>query len=345
MKTRFASLARTARTAGKRLLTILLVLSMLFALCACGDADTSPGTADGNTGNSASDSKESRSGTIDTSGGDTDGGGADKIKDNYALPDDYTSGYDFYTRIADKLTALVTDTIDANNKRLEEADPNAFFNSDQYMLLLFLPYNSLGMAMTSGFGKDATVSTIKSTYSILGGDGVQVTQNANGGFIIAYQSEDYLTKEKQDIVEIIDYSNGSIRYETTTNGVTQAFYEFVSLGNDRFAMQSRTHRSILTYKNGEITELTHSYTVYEEDWETGELSPQSKFYDSTADSIWGRKELDESWVLEHQAQDALERIFKVKDGVMTVEGVKINTNWDTGESTYTPMEPIEMPLP
>ncbi len=308
----------------KKLFALLLAAMMLLSLAACGKK---PADAPGNDTGSSEQQQQNDGNSGDAPSKD--------IKVN-----SYSTAYSFYTEMTDKLGTFVSGIIDDNNARLEEENPDGYFSDPAYMILIYTPFLSMDMAFTSGVSADADPSSITMTYKFLGLEDAEYTKISDSEYKITYTTEDWETNEPESVEEFMKYKDGSMRYEQRINGELDEFYEFVSLGNDRYALQSRTHRALVTYKDGVFSEIIHSWTLYETDWETDEIEPWSAWYESDEDSIWGEKSLDESWVRELEGDRALAKILEYKGETLTVSGIKTETDWESGEVTLVDIEPV-----
>lgn len=313
----------------KKLLALLLAIAMIFSLMAC---------------------TQDRS----TDDDDDDSDGKTQQKDPNKDPEDpkkpgidpgtvsnYAQCYSLFEAVIGAIDTTVNGIVDDNNARLEETNPDNYYQDPSYLTIIYMPFVSLDMAFTATITDETSASTIEMVYSMLGSENVKFTKVGPGNYSITYTNTDW---QDESIVDTYEdkavYQDRSIRFESWKNGEIQAFVEFVSLGNDRYALQNRTNRAVLTYKDGKITEMTHSWTIWDEDWEAGEPSADSVCYDLSKDGILGRKDLDESWVRELENDSSLERIYEVKDGGLTISGMDDEYDWETGITTYAPMEPI-----
>ncbi len=312
----------------RKLLSLILVIVTVFAITACNKKQDN--TDDANSNTNTSNPTISVGDNDSTSGKDT------------ALPTSYSSAYDYYTAILNKMQNTVEGIVDKNNELLESSNPDGYISDPSYMILSYAPFTSLDMSLSCTFNDQTTQSVVSMTYSIFGFENVVFTVVAPGEYKITSEStEDDGSVEKFE--ELLNFNNGSMRYEQIIDGVTDEFYEFISLGDDKFALQSNHSRAIITYKNGEIIDLIHSNTIYERDWETNELSTESVVYDSKADSAWGKTGLDEAWVTE-KGTDSLMRLYKLDDNTLNITGKKKETNYETSEVTYIDITPVIIDL-
>lgn len=315
----------------KKLLALLLAVVMIFSLMACGQDQGSDDDDD-------SGSKKQQDPDKDP---DKDPGGSQKPGIDPGTVSSYAECYNLFETVIGAMETTVNDIVDTNNARLEKNDPDNYYQDPSYLTIIYMPFVSLDMAFTATITDDTPASSISMVYEMFGCEDVTFTKNAPGSYTLRYTTTDY---SDESIVyqyeEKLSYEGASLRYEQWKDGEVNAFVEFISLGGDRYALQNRTNRAVLTYKDGKITEMTHSWTIWDEDWETGEPSPESVRYDLSEDGIWGRKDLDESWVRELENDGSLERIYEVKDGGLTISGMDDDYDWETGITTYIPMEPI-----
>lgn len=316
----------------KKILALALVLIMVFTIAACGGGDdkdpsggtSKPGNNTSNPGNSDTESEGTDNPVISAPG------------------KDYGTSYEFYADLADKLSSTITDIIENNNRRLEEEDPDNYYDDPNYMLLVvYIPFLSIDMAFTAAVTDDIDPAGLALAYSFFGIDDTELTIQSPGRYRITYTLTDRDDDTKTNSVEeLLRYENGSIRYEQRFNGELDEFYEFISLGGDRYALQGKKDRAIIKYKNGEIIEVIHSENMYEKDISTGELKEWSVVYDPEADSIWGKSNLDEDWVLELESSGGLKRIYELKNDKLTISGQNSKYDWQTNETTFEPMTPI-----
>lgn len=308
----------------RKFLALLLVLMLVLTLAACGGKDAQKP--------SGGKTKQPTS----TESTDKPGNSPGK---------DYATCYAFYSEMTNKLSQTILEIVENNNTRLEEENPEGYFNDPSYlMLFLYLPFLSIDMAFTAAVTDTVEPAAIAMTYAFLGIDDVSFTVLSPGNYKITFT-----TKDREDetitkhVEETMKYEKESIRYVQRVDGEVDEFYEFISLGGDRYAIQSKNARAIVTYKDGQIIQVLHSDNMYEMDRNTGNLTEWSVVYDPDSDSAWGRKDLDEDWVLELESSGGLERIYELKNGTLTISGQKSKYDWETDETSYEPMEPIVIP--
>jgi len=224
----------------KKILSLVLAVLMVLALAACGGKSDAPSVESGGvpqTQNEQSGSANENSPVVSAPKADS------------KLPQSYAEGYEFYYDIADEMDRLVNGIVEANNARLEEEYPDDYYSRSDYMILLYMPFISLDMAFTATLD-DSSVASVESVYRMMGSEDAKVEKLSSGEYRISYTGSDWQDETNTYLVEeLVSYSNGSIRYVQYVDGEIKALYEYVSLGNDRFAMQSRTNRAVLTYKD------------------------------------------------------------------------------------------------
>ncbi len=324
----------------KKFIAFALALILILSLAACGGtAGPKPGGNENPSGSSRTDGPGAGQ-----NGGNAPGGNASEgnVTGGNAPGKDYATCYSFYlelvTELGDTLNTIVTD----HNARLEKENPAGYFSDPSYlMMFLYLPFVSIDMALTAAVTDDIDPYVFATAYRILGVEDAQLTVISSGNYKITYTMQDRDNEGKTKSVEqLLRYESESIRYEQRIDGELDEFYEFIALGNDRYALQGITDRAIVTYKDGQITEVLHSVNKYEMDYDTRMPKEGSVFYDPEADSAWGRKDLDENWVLALESSGGLERIYELKDGTLTISGQKSTYDWQTGVTTYEPMVPV-----
>ena len=249
----------------------------------------------------------------------------------------YADSFDFYMSLLTELAETGGTYIRSHNVVIEERNPDDYYSDPDYIDIIYMPFVSLNMAMTASVNDDVDPESIEWAYEFYGYEDVKFTVNAPGSYTVTMHDEE----EDGNIryyTEYLTYANGSIRYEWQIDGVTVEFVEFVSMGDDRYALQNMTDRAVVHYTNGEIPDFCHSELRSETDWDTGKTTSWSRSYDPQRESAWGRTDLDSAWVNEKLADDGIYRMFWLANGVFAIEG------WDKvgfGEdAVYEPMETI-----
>jgi len=252
-------------------------------------------------------------------------------------PQSYSEGYNFWDDIWSAMETAVNDIVDANNARLEEEKPDDYWTDETYLTILYMPFFSLDLAFTASVNDQMTEYTIKMLF----GEEATFTKLTSGHYKIRFTGEEYDESYENVIdtyeVELelrFDVETSSMSYVERVDGIINVFHEYIGLGNDRYALQNKTNRAIVTYKDGVVTELIHSWTKYDTNYETGELEDYSRWYDYEECSIWGKKNLDASWVTELEEGNHLKRIYEIKDDTFTIRGQNQKSDYDTGEWVY-----------
>ena len=217
----------------KRVLCVFLAAALLVCAAAC-----SEGTTDSTSGDSGISSSQEP---------------ADEI-----IITSYASAYAAFNKIALALTDKINDMIDANNYALEERDSEGFYNSDGYVDIKFkTAFVSETAAFTAAFGGDVGIDTIEDRLSAFF-DTCEVTEQ-DGSWRIDYTSPDgyggYMTAEFDQWAEGFKfeaYSDESGTMELV------GFIEFVTLDTNKYALYDMDERAIVTYEDGEITDILYS---------------------------------------------------------------------------------------
>ena len=257
-------------------------------------------------------------------------------------PADYAETYAFYKeKLVPALTARVSADLAAAKQALEEREPGlaeedaAYFNP-------VIPFISMGMELTAGFCDGMDAAFVQSSYGDFGYEGVEYTLAAPGSYRVCYSDEleDGSVFSYEDSCE---YSEGSIRYRSETNGSVIDFCECVALGGGVYALQSLTCRALVTMKDGVIREYSYSETVYEIDWDAGKPTSASVTHDAEADSIWNRTDLTEEWVTECADHSPLRRVFILNsDGLLTCYGCRQSGYGE--DAVFEPFEPVNVQI-
>jgi len=201
------------------------------------------------------------------------------------------------------------------------------------MIVSYLPFLTLSTDPVM-FSAGTPVSTIELSYTYMGNEDAKVVQDGNQ-YTVTYSDSDsdgaYTCKK----VMKFDPDTVSMSYVSYRNDEISNFYEYVGLGNDKYALVSVSDRAIVTYKDGEILTVLHAQNIYHEDWETGELSEATVVNAYPDDAIFG-KSVDESWVTEHENDGAIEKLYNFDGTTLKVTGMNSEYDLDSGDYTYTP---------
>ena len=123
----------------------------------------------------------------------------------------------------------------------------------------FMILMSLDLAFTAALNEDpAVLAGVKLSYSFLS---AEIEHPRENEYIIKYTTEDgdIRTNECK-----FDVSTGSLSFVEKKNGEIFNFYEFINLGSDKYAFQTRGERALINYKDGVILNLAYSsYNVYD----------------------------------------------------------------------------------
>lgn len=254
------------------------------------------------------------------------------------MPGNYQEAYAFYKEeLIPALTVRVSRDLADAKQALEEREPG-FAEEDASWNDPVIPFSSMGMELTAGFNDGMDDDFVRDAYGGFGYEDVGCTIEAPGSYRIRYSDEleDGSVFTYEDSCE---YSEGSIRYRSETDGSVIDFCEFVALGGGVYALQSPTCRALVTIKDGVILEYSYSETVYELDWSTGKPASCSVTHDADADSVWGRTDLTSAWVTECDTVSGLHRVFILDaDGVLTYFGCKQSGYGE--DSVYEPFDPV-----
>lgn len=299
----------------KRIIAILAVLALVMSFAACGDNKPASGGS-GQSGNNTS----SEAAVVSTN--DNTQSGEKSLADIY----------EYYDSIIDLLQKKIGDIIEVNNKKLQDAG-GEYYNDPAYMIVSYLPFLTLSTDPIM-FSAGTPVSTLELSYSYMGHEDAKIEQDGNQ-YTVTYKDSDSDGEYVNKKVMKFDPQTISMSYVSYRNDEVVNFYEYVGLGNDKYALVDTRDRAIVTCKDGEILTALHASNIYDEDWETGELSKESAVNVYPDDSIFG-KTVDDSWVTQHEADGAIERLYNFDGSTLKITGMKTDYDWESGETTYTP---------
>ena len=254
----------------------------------------------------------------------------------------YYELYLFYNGLRSELCAEINEKLGENNALIEAREPENFASQPAYVNdLPLILFESAELDQHVQFCESPEKASVEECYADYGYENVEFTELGPSSWQVVYSDEN----ESGSITEYTDVfvKNGaSIRCEKLTDGVSSDFFEFVSLGCDRYALENATCRAVVTYSSGRIVDFVCSETRFENDWDTWQPTSWSVSYDASADSIFNRAELGRDWVLEKDASGGLLRAFELgTDGSFTYSGyTKTGFGEDAG---FEPFEPVVMP--
>ncbi len=246
----------------KKILALILVCVLVLALMAgCKPKPVTLGPA-----NSSSDS-----------GDNSNPGGSDKP--NVAnKPTDYAESYTLCAEIRDALDVLMNEINDKHNEAHPYGDPENTEGAD-WTFMLF----SLELAFTASFTEDdEALQAVKIAFEFFGGTDIVIEHPAKNHYEVLYTAN---SGSKMKMVALFDPNSGGLSYTGYTDGVAESLYEFIPIGGNQFAFQTRSERAIIEYKDGEI--LSFVYTS---------ITADDAYYTS-ADSIFGKgSAANQKWV-------------------------------------------------
>jgi len=166
----------------------------------------------------------------------------------------YAEAYTQLTIIQTKVNGLLSEINNKHNENLDYTDEN--YTGFSYFGILY----SGEMLITSTLSEE-TYESLKTWYNYLSDFTVDRTK-ANE-YNISYKNDD----GEITVYECkFDASTGSLSFVQKKNGEITGFYEFINLGNDKYALQNNSERAVVTYKDGTATNLSYSST-YSGDYE------------------------------------------------------------------------------
>lgn len=296
----------------KRFIAPILVILLLTLFCACGKPATNTNSIisvpTGNVDNATR--------TQQTTPANTD---APAVVDNIR-GGDFNSCAAFYKGMTDALTTYVDVAIGANNERIMDSNPSGYESDPAYLPIIYAPFASGNLDFFATLG--STTEEVKAAIEEIGFFNVEYDRNSNGEHSVRYCDEDD-SGEVITIEERAAYQNSSIRFERIENGRTVEFSEFVWLGGDMYALQNMSERAIIEYDGKMIKRFTHAQNRFShESEETGDPYAWSVKNAPDTDSIWGRTDMDEAWVLQKSAVNGIYMVFELNYGTLNISGYK-----------------------
>lgn|GEM_PF-6075303 len=286
----------------KKLLACLLAIALASSLVACavgntmstdenykaqvsenGETDNNGGSGgngdnggddknDNNDNNDKNDKEDDDNGENGDHGDKRDDGDPDKAKN-------YAEAYNQLTNIQNALQATGEGINEKHNDNLEYGD--AGYTGDYSFMLLY----SVDLAFTATLSEDpAAISGVETAYGFFGMKAT-VEHPAPHEYIITYTNEEGDLREDECK---FDQATGSLSFVEKKNGKAFYFFEFLNLGDGRYAYQTEYERAFVTFKDGVV--LAFLYSAYQS-WQEDEP------YNYADVSVFpGGAGVDEGWV-------------------------------------------------
>lgn len=304
----------------KRFIIILLSALMLLVAVGCG-TKPSPSNPPGG-----------------SDPGSPDEGGSAPSLDKIGT---YADAYEFYNNMESALEKAVTDPYEAYIELLETEKPDTYYNDPTYMTMLYMPFLSIDLAFTATFTDAVSPSTIQAAFSIMGMEDVSFKVQSPGSYQVLFKGTDSDDIPYQgEIKAEYDASSKSLHFIEYHDNELNTFIEFISLGGDRYALQNKSNRALITYRDGKVVELYHLANIYNSNYETGELSAQTKIY-GESDFIWGKTDMDRSWVTEFKEENGA-TLYELTETKLIIQRNKEDRDWQSGTYSYEWLEAFEV---
>lgn len=281
----------------KKVLLIIMTIIFLITMSACSGETSAPSNT-GNTGNAEN---------ISSNGAE---------EDEYLEMSSYEEGYEAFKRVSQAISDKVNGIIDDNNYALEEEYPNDFYEKSDYVDFSFpMAFVNEDMAFTAAFGGETASEEIQKGLLTFF-DGCEITEEDSSwridysvaGSEIQKGYSGYITAVYDEWMESLKFTAFS---DEDGEMKMTAFVEFVTLDYGKYAIYDMDEQAIVTYKNGEVTELVYSCNKHG--------------YEELKDKSWYNEPgiypegygLGESWV--SRDRDELQCFVKYADGMMKLE--------------------------
>ena len=208
----------------------------------------------------------------------------------------YGEAYQKAEAIRGAIVGLVSDLNSKHNASLEEGDPN---NTESLMYSIMLM--DMDLAFTAPFKEDkVAIDSAADALIQFGLKNVKVQHPKANSYGITFTGSE---GGNISFEGVFDPDSGSLRFDKSMDKVAYGFYEFVDLGNDKFAYQTDRERAYVEYKNKEVVSFEYS---------TGGNN------DAAADSIYPGGGVDAGWVTTGGAS-AYAQVYSFKSGVLKID--------------------------
>ncbi|HEX2947115.1 MAG TPA: hypothetical protein VHT96_14305 [Clostridia bacterium] len=218
---------------------------------------------------------------------------------------DYKSTYTLIDGIGTSMNNLLNRSLAKNNKAVPENDPQSTSDLSPFM------FNPIPLCYTNAFCEDplmidATISAIE----MLGITEAKVTRNAEHNYTIS--GKEAGTNTPFEINGIYTPTSKSLRMVEKKDGKVDSFFEFIPLGDNKYAFQTNKERAIVVYKDGKVLSFTYS------------MLAEAPYYDSESDSIYpAGKGADDSWISQ-KGEDNYQEFYSFNGTTIRINADGIN---------------------
>lgn len=228
------------------------------------------------------------------------------------------------------LSSFIERNIDKWNEQVMAENPEGYWNDSRYIDVFFWGNMSWELAMVATFDDTATVeANMKSAgmaIKAFGGENLSMEQLAPNDWLVTYDSdgkhiEDYVkTSPENSCMSFVSYSTGG-------NGkrMPNDFFEFIILGENRYAWQTGNSRIVATIDDEGIV---HDFTL-------AELSGQAERYGEDDSIMPDGTVCSTAWVMERG--DAINAVYSYDGSTYTVTA--------DGKTVPVTLEPKDMETP
>ncbi|MCL2867541.1 MAG: hypothetical protein FWF47_07275 [Clostridia bacterium] len=219
------------------------------------------------------------------------------------IPNSYADAYQLHSDLTTAMLDAYESLTEAHDEGLEYDDPSSL------AMILFLPFLSIDMAFTASLKEDAEASAALAAFAFFGITDAALTRQAPHDYIITYANPDELPVEMH-----CEFSpeTGALRFTQYTDGALKQFQELVPLDGNRYALQSKHQRALVTYADGRLGGFIYS-GIAQSLFGEGDTS-----YDVVRDGIYpDASGLNEAWVTE---RDDVQLCITLDGFTLTVKG-------------------------
>ena len=175
---------------------------------------------------------------------------------------------DIYLKYLTVCGALMDETerrLETNNAILESKYPNSYYMDSNYLMLVYVPFNTVYPSLASPLAED-NVSAAQAALRASFPD-AQLTKLEPGKYEAVYTyvdktSGEALSRDGRCVWEW-DGVAGSFKVTAFVDGELVEFTEFVPQGNDEYLLYTMTDRALVRYANGAVTGLWHAHRISE----------------------------------------------------------------------------------
>ena len=294
----------------KKVLSLVLTVVMVISLAAC---SLKPAGEDG-PGSSSNQTSGENNGETNQGNSGTDKEGSQDAKAAKTLSDIYK----VYEKMNDSMTEL---TYDVTEKSFEAGNSETDYIPFSPFILDF------GNFVLAGSFGDLSLEIITEAFKYITGEDT-VIDKIDNGYVVKFTAT-----SGEKVTDTFNYNldTKSVAYTETRDGELTSFFDMQNLGNGKYVLLSTSERGIVDFDGEKVT----GYYI-------SKLGSKAYRNDYSSATVYGKKNVEESWVTELQAENRVEKIWDLRQNNKLVVSTLLKSSYnDSGEIVYEVNNPIK----